>query len=180
MVEGGVDVSIEQKDEPRGDDGGRRDPNTCPSCGSHYRDDELRATLRVCPQCGHHFPMCARERIDSLADPDTFEEASSDLRSSDPLDFFDLRPYRERLAEAELETGLGEAVVIGSALLDGHPCELSVMDFSFMGGSMGGAVGEKFVRACESAAERSVPLVSVTASGGARMQEGILSLMQLP
>jgi acetyl-CoA carboxylase carboxyl transferase subunit beta len=180
MVEGGVDVSIEQKDEPRSDDGGRRDPNTCPSCGSHYRDDELRATLRVCPQCGHHFPMRARERIDSLADPDTFEEASSDLRSSDPLEFFDLRPYRERLAEAELETGLGEAVVIGSALLDGYPCELSVMDFSFMGGSMGSAVGEKFVRACESATEQSVPLISVTASGGARMQEGILSLMQLP
>jgi acetyl-CoA carboxylase carboxyl transferase subunit beta len=124
--------------------------------------------------------MRARERIDSLADPDTFEEASSDLRSSDPLEFFDLRPYRERLAEAELETGLGEAVVIGSALLDGYPCELSVMDFSFMGGSMGSAVGEKFVRACESAADRSVPLISVTASGGARMQEGILSLMQLP
>jgi acetyl-CoA carboxylase carboxyl transferase subunit beta len=124
--------------------------------------------------------MRARERIDSLADPDTFEEASSDLRSSDPLEFFDLRPYRERLAEAELETGLGEAVVIGSALLDGYPCELSVMDFSFMGGSMGSAVGEKFVRACESAAEQSVPLISVTASGGARMQEGILSLMQLP
>ena len=181
MVEGGVDVSIEQKGEPRADEGGkRRDPNTCPSCGSHYREDELRAALWVCPQCGHHFPMTARERIDSLADPDTFEEESADLRSSDPLEFFDLRPYRERLAEAELETGLGEAIVIGSALLDGHPCELSVMDFSFMGGSMGSAVGEKFARACESASERSVPLISVTASGGARMQEGILSLMQLP
>ena len=75
---------------------GRRDPNTCPYCGSHYRDDELRATLRVCPQCGHHFPMRARERIASLADPDTFEEEAADLRSADPLDFFDLRPYRER------------------------------------------------------------------------------------
>src|SRR5262245_26861513 len=178
-MEGGVDVSIEQKSEPRVDEG-RRDPNTCPSCRSHYRDDELRAALRVCPHCGHHFPMEARERIDSLVDPDTFEEDASDIRSSDPLDFFDLRPYRERLAEAELETGLGEAVVIGSALLDSHPCELAVMDFGFMGGSMGGAVGEKFARACERAAERSVPLVSVTASGGARMQEGILSLMQLP
>jgi acetyl-CoA carboxylase carboxyl transferase beta subunit len=180
MAEGGVDVSIEQKDEARADESGRRDPNTCPSCSSHYRDDELRATLWVCPHCGHHFPMTARERIASLVDPDTFEEEAADLRSSDPLEFFDLRPYRERLAKAELETGLGEAIVIGSALLDGHACELSVMDFSFMGGSMGSAVGEKFVRACESAAERSVPLVSVTASGGARMQEGILSLMQLP
>jgi len=174
-----VDVSIERKGETRADDG-RRGPNTCPSCHSHYRDDELRAALRVCPQCGHHFPMPARERIDSLADRDTFEEEAAELRSSDPLDFFDLRPYRERLAEAELETGLGEAIVIGRALLEGHACELSVMDFAFMGGSMGSAVGEKFARACDSAAERSVPLISVTASGGARMQEGILSLMQLP
>jgi acetyl-CoA carboxylase carboxyl transferase beta subunit len=178
-MEGGVDVSIERKAEARVDEG-RRDPNTCPSCRSHYREDELRAALRVCPHCGYHFPMEAYERIDSLADTDTFEEDATDIRSSDPLDFFDLRPYRERLAEAELETGLGEAVVIGSALLAGHPCELAVMDFGFMGGSMGSAVGEKFTRACERAAERSVPLVSVTASGGARMQEGILSLMQLP
>jgi acetyl-CoA carboxylase carboxyl transferase subunit beta len=179
MTEGGVDVTVERKDDARAE-GGPRDPNTCPTCKSHYRDEELKASLRLCPQCGHHFPMPARERIDSLADPDTFEEGAADLRSADPLDFFDLRPYRERLAEAELKTGLGEAMVIGSALLEGNPCELAVMDFSFMGGSMGSAVGEKFVLACESAAERSVPLVSVTASGGARMQEGILSLMQLP
>ena len=174
-----MDVTVERKDDARVE-GGPRDPNTCPTCKSHYRDEELKASLRLCPQCGHHFPMPARERIDSLADPDTFEEGAADLRSADPLDFFDLRPYRERLAEAELKTGLGEAMVIGSALLEGNPCELAVMDFSFMGGSMGSAVGEKFVLACESAAERSVPLVSVTASGGARMQEGILSLMQLP
>ena len=177
MAESPVDVSIERKEGSVQADGGRRDPNTCPSCGSHYRDDELHAALRVCPHCGHHFPMSARERIESLADPESFEEEATELRSADPLDFFDLRPYRERLAEAELETGLGEAIVIGRADLDGHPCELSVMDFSFLGGSMGSAVGEKFVRACESAAERGVPLVSVTASGGARMQEGILSLM---
>jgi len=174
-----VDVTVERKDDARVE-GGPRDPNTCPTCKSHYRDEELQASLRLCTQCGHHFPMPARERIASLADADTFEEAAADLRSADPLDFFDLRPYRERLAEAELKTGLGEAMVIGSALLDGNPCELAVMDFAFMGGSMGSAVGEKLVLACESAAERSVPLVSVTASGGARMQEGILSLMQLP
>jgi acetyl-CoA carboxylase carboxyl transferase subunit beta len=96
------------------------------------------------------------------------------------LHFFDLRPYTERLAEAEMKTGLGEAMVIGQAAIDGTPCELAVMDFSFMGGSMGSVVGEKFSRACDSAVERGVPLVSVTASGGARMQEGILSLMQLP
>jgi len=178
-VEGKVDVSVEHKDEQRPEDG-RRHPNTCPSCGSHYRDEELKAALRVCRQCDYHFPMPARERIAHLADPGSFEEEAADLRSADPLEFFDLRPYRERLAEAELSTGLGEAVTIGRATLDRYPCELSVMDFSFMGGSMGSAVGEKFVRACDSAAERSVPLISVTASGGARMQEGILSLMQLP
>ena len=178
MAESRVDVSIETKDEPRPDEG-KRHPNTCPTCGSHYRDDELKSALRVCRQCGHHFPMPAHERIASLPTPD-FEEEAEDVRSADPLEFFDLRPYRERLAEAELATGLGEAIVIGRATLDRHPCELSVMDFTFMGGSMGSAVGEKFARACESAAERGLPLVSVTASGGARMQEGILSLMQLP
>src|SRR5439155_17370914 len=97
-----------------------------------------------------------------------------------PLRFFDLRPYTERLAEAELNTGLGEAMVVGHGALDGHPLELAVMDFSFLGGSMGSAVGEKFARACESAVENETPLLTVSSSGGARMQEGILSLMTLP
>jgi acetyl-CoA carboxylase carboxyl transferase beta subunit len=180
MAESQVDVSIERRDRDRPEEQSGRHPNTCPACGSHYRDDELRANMRLCLQCGYHFPMSAQERIDSLVDPESFEEESADLRSADPLGFFDLRPYRERLAEAELETGLGEAIVIGRAELGGRPCGISVMDFSFMGGSMGSAVGEKFVRACEGAADWGVPLVSVTASGGARMQEGILSLMQLP
>jgi acetyl-CoA carboxylase carboxyl transferase subunit beta len=174
-----IDVSIEHKHAPP-EDGGRPHPNTCPECGSHYRDDELEANLRVCPHCGHHFPVHARERIRQLTDEDSFAEEAAELRSDDPLGFFDLRPYTERLAEAELSTGLGEAMVIGRAAVEDQPCELAVMEFGFMGGSMGRVVGEKFVRACESAAERGVPLVSVTASGGARMQEGILSLMQLP
>src|SRR5213083_2036637 len=176
-----IDVSIEHKNAPpeaRAD--GKPHPNTCPGCGSHYRDDELEQHLNVCPQCGHHFPMRARERIKQLADEDSFVEEAAELRSDDPLGFFDLRPYTERLAEAELSTGLGEAMVIGRAAIEEHPCELAVMEFGFMGGSMGRIVGEKFARVCESAAERSVPLVSVTSSGGARMQEGILSLMQLP
>jgi acetyl-CoA carboxylase carboxyl transferase beta subunit len=134
----------------------------------------------VCTQCGHHFPMRARARIASIADEGSFVEESADLRSNDPLDFFDLRPYAERLAEAELGTGLGEAIVTGRATVEGTPCELAVMDFAFMGGSMGSAVGEKFSRACDSAAEQGATLVSVSASGGARMQEGILALMQLP
>jgi acetyl-CoA carboxylase carboxyl transferase beta subunit len=124
--------------------------------------------------------MRARQRIESLADEGTFAEEAAELRSDDPLAFFDLRPYPERLAEAELATGLGEAIVIGSAAIESRPCQLAVMDFAFMGGSMGSVVGEKFSRACDGAVEREVPLVSVTASGGARMQEGILSLMQLP
>jgi acetyl-CoA carboxylase carboxyl transferase subunit beta len=124
--------------------------------------------------------MRARARIDWYADEGTFVEESAAVRSDDPLDFFDLRPYAERLAEAELNTGLGEAIVTGQAVIDGQAVELAVMDFTFMGGSMGSAVGEKFSRACDSAVERGVPLVSVTSSGGARMQEGILSLMQLP
>src|SRR5919109_1152090 len=173
-----IDVSIEHRDAPPPQ--GQKHPNTCPRCDSHYRDDELEAALWVCPHCGHHFPMRARARIASLADTGSFVEEAADLRSEDPLQFFDLRPYTDRLAEAELKTGLGEAMVIGQGVLDGNACELAVMDFSFMGGSMGSVVGEKFSRACDSAAERGVPLVSVTASGGARMQEGILSLMQLP
>jgi acetyl-CoA carboxylase carboxyl transferase beta subunit len=173
-----IDVSIETRNAPERP--GERHPNTCPQCDSHYRDDELEATLWVCPHCGHHFPMRARSRIASLADEGSFVEEAAGLRSEDPLDFFDLRPYTERLAEAEMKTGLGEAMVIGQATVDGISCELAVMDFAFMGGSMGSVVGEKLSRACDSAVERSVPLVSVTASGGARMQEGILSLMQLP
>jgi acetyl-CoA carboxylase carboxyl transferase subunit beta len=172
-----IDVSIEHRGpEPEE----RKHPNTCPGCHSHYRDEELEATLRVCPQCGHHFPVHARERINQLADRGTFKETDADLRSADPLGFFDLRAYTERLAEAEVATGLGDAIITGPAAIERRPCELAVMDFGFMGGSMGSAVGEKFVRACERAAKRRAPLVCVTASGGARMQEGILSLMQLP
>src|ERR671926_106234 len=175
-----IDVSIEHKDAPRPDDAQRPHPNTCPGCHSHYRDDELDAHVWVCPQCGHHFPMRARARIASLADPGSFTEEATELHSEDPLGFFDLRPYTERLAEAEMKTGLADAMVIGRAAIEGRQCELAVMDFAFMGGSMGSVVGEKFSRACDSAAEAGMPVITVTSSGGARMQEGILALMQLP
>jgi len=177
-VSSNINVSIEHKNAPEPPD--RTHPNTCPGCDSHYRDEELEEHLWVCPQCGHHFPMKARARIAHLADEGTFVESAADLRSEDPLQFFDLRPYTERLAEAELSTGLGEAIVTGQAAVEGRPCELAVMDFSFMGGSMGSVVGEKLSRTCDAASERGVPVVAVTASGGARMQEGILSLMQMP
>jgi acetyl-CoA carboxylase carboxyl transferase subunit beta len=177
--QGRVDVEVESKrpDEPAAQ---QAHPNTCPGCGSHYRDDELEKTLRVCPQCGHHFRVRARERIEQIADAGSFLEEDESLRSADPLGFFDLRPYNERLAEAEVATGLGDAIVCGSAAIEGTDCQLAVMDFAFMGGSMGSVVGEKFVRACERATSAEVPLVSISASGGARMQEGILALMQLP
>ena len=134
----------------------------------------------MCPQCGHHFPVRAHERVGQLADAGSFEEEDADLRSADPLEFFDLKPYTERLAEAELGTGMGDAILTGRAAIDGHPCRIAAMDFSFMGGSMGSVVGERFARACERAAEERGIVVSVSASGGARMQEGILALMQLP
>jgi acetyl-CoA carboxylase carboxyl transferase subunit beta len=178
MSDARIDVQVEHRDAPPPAE--KKHPNTCPKCGSHYRDDELDAALWVCAHCGHHYPMRARTRIAWYADAGSFQEEAADVRSEDPLDFFDLRPYTERLAEAELNTGQSEAIVIGQATLDQHPFELAVMDFSFMGGSMGSAVGEKFARACDAAAERGIPLVSVPSSGGARMQEGILSLMQLP
>jgi acetyl-CoA carboxylase carboxyl transferase beta subunit len=172
-----IDVSIETEDKPAPPP---KHPNTCPSCHSHYRDDELERSQWVCAQCGHHFPMRARARIAALADEGSFYEEAADLHSEDPLHFFDLRPYTERLAEAEMSTGLADAMVIGQGTIEERGCEFAVMDFSFMGGSMGSVVGEKFSRACDSAIERGVPLVTVTSSGGARMQEGILSLMQLP
>jgi acetyl-CoA carboxylase carboxyl transferase beta subunit len=175
-----IDVSIEHRNLPEESRDEKPHPNTCPKCESHYRDDELEANLRVCPQCGYHFSVRARERIGQLADEGSFEEEAADLRSEDPLDFFDVRPYPERLVEAELNTGLGDAMVIGRAAIENHACALAVMDFAFLGGSMGSVVGEKLCRAAESAVEHRVPLITVTASGGARMQEGILSLMQLP
>lgn len=178
-MESRVDVTVENREATPASDG-KRHPNTCPRCHSHYRDDELEQTLRVCRQCGHHFPVRARERIAQLADRGTFAEEDAGLRSADPLNFFDLRAYTDRLAEAEVATSLGDALIAGAAAIERRPCELAVMDFAFMGGSMGSTVGEKFARACGRAASRRVPLVCVTASGGARMQEGILSLMQLP
>ena len=108
-----IDVSIEHRNVPEPPD--TKHPNTCPDCDSHYRDDELDAALWVCPHCGHHFAMRARSRIASLVDAGSFSEEAAELRSEDPLDFFDVRPYTERLAEAEMNTGLGEAMVIGQA-----------------------------------------------------------------
>src|SRR5918992_297815 len=123
-MEGRIDVTVENRGAGRAEADGKRHPNTCPSCHSHYRDDELEHTLRVCPQCGHHFPVRARERIAQLADRGTFSEEDADLRSADPLGFFDVKAYTERIAEAELATGLGDALVAGADVLRDAPAPL--------------------------------------------------------
>ena len=153
--------------------------NTCPSCDSHYREEEMVANLRVCAHCGYHFPVTARERIVQLVDEGSWSEIARELTSADPLEFTDSRPYPERLSAAERQTGLRDAMLVGAAEIGGMPVALAVMDFTFLGGSMGSVVGEKFFRAAELAVERRSPLVSVAASGGARMQEGVLALMQM-
>src|SRR4051794_400673 len=162
-----VDVVYEDK-RPKPEPA--KHPNTCPRCSSHYRDDELDATLWVCGHCGHHFPMKPRARIAALTDPDSFVEEAEHLRSADPLEFHDLRPYKERLAEAELASDSGEAMIVGQAAIDDHAPELAVMDFSFIGGSMGSGVREKFPRAWDSRVERPRPPVPVPAPGRAPLQ----------
>ena len=156
-----------------------RTRNTCPVCASHYREEEMVANLRVCTHCGHHFPVTARERIVQLVDEGSWAETARGLRSADPLEFVDTRPYPERLADAEQATGLLDAVLVGSAAIGGQRVALAVMDFTFLGGSMGSVVGEKWVRAARLAVDDGMPLVAVASSGGARMQEGVLALMQM-
>jgi acetyl-CoA carboxylase carboxyl transferase subunit beta len=151
----------------------------CPSCHQGARHGEVRAALMVCPHCGHHLRIGARERIRQLADEGTFTELWSMVSTLDPLEFVDLETYPERVREAQAKTGLQEAIVTGTASIDATPCVLAVMDFGFMGGSMGSVVGEKLWRSAELASGEDLPLVAVCTSGGARMQEGILSLMQM-
>jgi len=155
------------------------DDGTCPRCETHYRGEEMVRNARVCTACGHHFPITARARLDHLADREEWRELWTELRASDPLQFVDLEPYPQRARKAETSTGLGEAVVVAELEIKGQPCVAAIMDFTFMGGSMGSVVGEKIARACERAIELGVPLVTVTSSGGARMQEGVLALMQM-
>ncbi len=177
MSEISVDISRDRQDvdvAPL-----RRHPNTCPKCRSHYRSEELEETLWVCPQCSHHFSTSAFQRVGQLTDAGSFIEIATELRSADPLAFADLRPYAERLAEAEAKTGLGTRWWWAPARSAARPYVLAVMDFAFMGGSMGSVVGEKFCRGAELASDLGVPFVSVAASGGARMQENILALMQM-
>ena len=148
----------------------------CPKCGEMLYQRELEEDLYVCRHCGHHRRLSARARIAITADSGTFHEHDRNLRTSDPLHF---PGYAEKLSDYEGRSGLSDSMVWGECTVDGLPVVLAVMDFNFMGGSMGAVLGEKFARAAESAMERKVPLVTFACSGGARMQEGIVSLMQM-
>lgn len=151
----------------------------CDACSAQIYRKDLIANLYVCPECGHHYSMPVDARIDMLADPGTFERWSGAIRPVDPLEFVDTQPYVERLEKAEQKQGRPDAVVTGACEMGGHPVALVVMDFFFLGGSMGSVVGEEIARAAERAADEGRAFVAVTASGGARMQEGALSLMQM-
>jgi acetyl-CoA carboxylase carboxyl transferase subunit beta len=142
-------------------------------------EKEVAEALYVCPECGHHRRIDARTRIEQLVDPGSFEEFAEDLRSTDPLKFKDRIPYKDRLKREQSKTGESEAVVVGKAFIRGRPVILAVMNPSFIMASMGAVVGEKVTRAIERATEENTPLVCVTASGGARMQEGMVSLVQM-
>jgi acetyl-CoA carboxylase carboxyl transferase subunit beta len=140
---------------------------------------QLDKLLRVCPTCGHHFRLSALTRLEQLLDPHSFIERDAGLQSVDPLGFVDQKPYPERVATAQSQTGLRDAAIRGVGTIDGRAVSICVMDFGFMGGSMGAVVGEKVARAAEDALAERIPLIVVAASGGARMQEGTLALMQL-
>ncbi len=151
----------------------------CESCKEIVYRAEVERAGRVCPKCRYPFRISARERIAMLADAGSFEERDASLRSLDPLGFKDTKRYRDRVRSAQDKTGLTEAVICGVARVGGWPTVLCVFEFDFMGGSMASVVGEKLARAIELAVQKRLPVIIVSASGGARMQEGILSLMQM-
>jgi acetyl-CoA carboxylase carboxyl transferase subunit beta len=163
---------------------GRRDGpadawTKCPTCDSQIFNKQLERNLRVCPTCSHHFRMSVGERLDLLVDEGSFIERDAGLTSGDPLGFHDQQAYPDRLEASRIKTGLREAAIWGTARMDGRPVAIGLFDFRFMGGSMGSVVGEKIARCFEGALAERIPAIVVSASGGARMQEGTLSLLQL-
>ncbi len=151
----------------------------CEGCGDILYREKLRENLNVCPACGFHFRLSADRYVEVLLDEGSFQEMDAGLGSGDPLRFTDLKAYRDRIAATEKKVGRKDAVVTGSGTVDGMEVFLAVMDFRFIGGSMGSVVGEKIARCGRAALQRGAPLVVVSASGGARMMEGIYSLMQM-
>tara|TARA_Y100001968_G_scaffold313156_1_gene337049 strand:- start:15606 stop:16484 length:879 start_codon:yes stop_codon:yes gene_type:complete len=151
----------------------------CPECGQVVYRKDLLENANVCANCGHHNRIDSKERIKLIADPGTFIPLNKDLSPIDPLGFKDRRSYADRLRESQASTGMKDGVITGTCNIESIPIALAVMDFRFMGGSMGSVVGEKITRLIELAIEKKLPLLIVCASGGARMQEGMLSLMQM-
>ena len=151
----------------------------CYNCNSQLPKKDLEHNLMVCPNCDYHFRISARERIKLVIDDGTFEEKFANIKGVDPLEFVDTKPYFKRQEEAHAKTGLDEAVVAGVGNIDGQRVAVAVMDFDYMGGSMGSVVGEKVTRIMELALQEKIPMIAFTASGGARMQESALSLMQM-
>lgn len=167
----------------RNNDGGRRVPEgvwvKCPSCESVLYKEDLKATLNVCPKCDHHMRIGARARIDALLDADGRVEIGQEIRPMDPLKFKDSRKYPERVTEAVKQTGESEAMVVMSGSILSVPAVLACFEFGFMGGSMGSVVGERFARGVQHALANRTAFICVAASGGARMQESLFSLMQM-
>src|SRR5882757_4526204 len=151
----------------------------CPSCGEVIHNLALDENLRVCPKCEHHFPLVSSARIASLVDEGSFEETDASLISVDTLKFKGVATYEDRLKSYREKTGLKDAVLTGTAKIDGRPVSIAVMDFTFLAATMGSVVGEKITRAIELATKKKIPVIIVCASGGARMYEGMLSLMQM-
>jgi acetyl-CoA carboxylase carboxyl transferase subunit beta len=151
----------------------------CPGCGQVIYNKDLLTTLHVCPKCAHHFRISAFERLKILFDSGKWEEHDRHLTSTDPLTFTDTKPYKTRLETARRTTGLLDAIIVGSGALDGLPAIIAAMEYEFIGGSMGVVVGEKITRAIERGLATKTPVIIVSSSGGARMMEGALSLMQM-
>ena len=151
----------------------------CESCRQIIWKKDLEENLNVCPKCDKHFRIDARTRLAQLLDDNQYESFDGDIASTDPLKFVDLKPYSSRLKQAQHDTGLKDALINAQGKLMGRPVVASVMEYAFIGGSMGAVVGEGITRAVERAAEKRLPLIIVSASGGARMMEGVISLMQL-
>jgi len=151
----------------------------CDECKEIVYRKEVEQNLSVCPKCGYHFRIDARERFELLFDDGKYKEFATEIRSSDPLEFRDTKRYRDRLKVYEQRVGKGDAVLCAEGKLEGMPVVICAMDYNFMGGSMGSVVGEKITTAIERAIDKKEPVIIVSCSGGARMQEGILSLMQM-
>ena len=151
----------------------------CESCKEIIYKPELERNANVCPRCQFHFRISARARIDLLVDPGNFEERNATIRSQDPLHFKDQKGYPDRIRAAKKATGMEDALLAGFAAIGGHRVSLCSLEFGFMGGSMGSAVGEKVTRAIEDAVRERLPFIAISCSGGARMQESVLSLMQM-